>query len=438
MSALALIARRRGVAVTGCDSHPSGASELVSTGAKIAAGHDPAHVDGARAVVYTAAVPAEHAELEAARRAGIRVVRRADALREVVAGGTVVAVAGTHGKTTTTAMVTEALAAAGKDPTGIAGGRIAKWGGNARLGGPELFVVEADEYDRSFLALDPTFAIVNNVEADHLECYGSLEALEDAFGEFAARASRVLYGADDSGARRVGEGLGDAAWGVGFGAAADVRIGGVRAGRARTRAAVTLPDGSRVELELTVPGLHNVRNAAMAVATVFALGEDAASAARGLATFDGVGRRFEMVGRARGVTVIDDYAHHPTEIAVTIGAARQRYPGARLVAVFQPHLYSRTQLLGSQLGIVLAAADHVVVTDVFGAREQPIRGVNGKVVARAAERAGGAVDWVPDRDKLAARLAELVREGDVVITLGAGDITTVGRELLSRLEGKAA
>jgi UDP-N-acetylmuramate--alanine ligase len=208
------MARRRGVAVTGCDNDPGAAVDLAQAGADIRRGHDPSHVAGARAVIYTAAVPAEHPELEAARRAGIPVVRRAAALGMVVAGGTVVAVAGTHGKTTTTVMVTEALAAAGQDPTGLAGGRVGAWGGNARLGGTALYVVEADEYDKSFLDLRPTVAVVNNVEADHLECYGSLEALEQAFVEFAGRAGRVLVGADDAGALRVGQAVGRPAWRV--------------------------------------------------------------------------------------------------------------------------------------------------------------------------------------------------------------------------------
>src|SRR5256886_6592647 len=204
MSGLALLARQQGVAVTGCDTDPSGAADLAALGVEIWRGHDPQHVAGARAVVVTAAVAGQHPELERARAQGTPVVRRADALGQAVAGGTVVAVAGTHGKTTTTVMVTEALAAAGRNPTGLAGGRVAAWGGNARVGGRELFVVEADEFDRTFLALVPSVAVVNNVEADHLECYGgSTRALEQAFVEFASRARRVIAGADDAGGLRV-------------------------------------------------------------------------------------------------------------------------------------------------------------------------------------------------------------------------------------------
>jgi len=210
MSALALIARHLGVTITGCDSDPAGAADLAALGVQVWRGHDPGHLEGARAVVVTAAVPPDHAELQRARALAIPVVRRADALGDLVAdgGGTVVAVAGTHGKTTTTVMVTEALTAAGRTPTGLAGGRVAAWHGNAKVGSHDLYVVEADEYDRSFLSLEPTVAVVNNVEADHLECYGTVAALEDAFVEFAGRARRVIVGGDDAGAGRVAARLG--------------------------------------------------------------------------------------------------------------------------------------------------------------------------------------------------------------------------------------
>src|SRR5437762_12885672 len=225
MSGLALLARQQGVAITGCDSDPSGAADLAALGVEIWRGHDAEHVVGARALVVTAAVAGDHPELARARALVVPVVRRADALGQAVAGGIVVAVAGTHGKTTTTVMVTEALAAAGRNPTGLAGGRVARWGGNARLGGSELYVVEADEYDQAFLSLAPTVAVVNNVEADHLECYGdSVAALEQAFVDFAGRARRVTAGADDVGAMRVAAALETPVWRVGLAAGADVRI----------------------------------------------------------------------------------------------------------------------------------------------------------------------------------------------------------------------
>ena len=440
MSALALIARHLGVTITGCDSDPAGAADLAALGVQVWRGHDPGHLKDARAVVVTAAVPPDHAELQRARALAIPVVRRADALGELVAdgGGTLVAVAGTHGKTTTTVMVTEALAAAGRTPTGLAGGRVAAWHGNAKVGSHELFVVEADEYDRSFLSLTPTVAVVNNVEADHLECYGTIAALEDAFVEFAGRARRVIVGGDDAGAGRVAARLGGGVpvWRVGLSANADVRITNVVQEPAGSRATVELPGGSTVQLRLAVPGLHNVRNAATALAVLHALEADVRVGAKALASFGGVGRRFERLGEAGGVTVVDDYAHHPTEVAATLAAARQAFPGRRVVAVFQPHLYSRTALHGAALGEALAAADVVVVAPIYAAREQPSAGggVTHDVVARSAIRAGAPTVSVRDRADLTGQVARAVRTGDVVFTLGAGDVTRVGPELLGILK----
>ena len=435
MSALALIARHRGVAINGCDSDTSGTGtdDLTALGVRCWRGHDPSHLDGVRAVVVTAAVPRDHPELERARALNLPIVRRADALGELVASGSLVAVAGTHGKTTTTVMVTEALTAAGRNPTGLAGGRVAAWGGNARLGAEDLFVVEADEYDKAFLSLHPTVAVVNNVEADHLECYGSVDALEDAFAEFAGRAERVIVGADDAGADRVALRVSAPVWRVGIGPTADVRIRAVRLEPGGSRARVTLPGGYESELKLAVPGMHNVRNAAAALAALHALGADVQAGAAALAKFHGVGRRFERLGEAAGVTVVDDYAHHPTEVSATLSAARQAFPGRRVMAVFQPHLYSRTALHGDALGRALAAADVVVVAPIYGAREQPLAGVTHHLVVRGATRAGAATVAVRDRAGLTSHVARAVRQGDVVFTLGAGDVTRVGPELLSLL-----
>ncbi|MBI1967116.1 MAG: UDP-N-acetylmuramate--L-alanine ligase [Gemmatimonadetes bacterium] len=433
MGALALIAEHQGVKITGCDTDTSGAADLTALGVEVWQGHDARHVEGARAVVVTAAVGREHPELARARALGIPVVRRADALSAAVAGGTVVGVAGTHGKTTTTVMVTEALAAAGRDPTGLAGGRVAKWRGNARVGGRDLFVVEADEFDRAFLALTPAVAVINNVEADHLECYGTMTALEQAFGEFAGRARRVIAGADDAGAARVAAMLTVPVWRVGLGVGADVRIREPEFDPSGSRATIEVPGGRSVGLRLRVPGLHNVRNAAAALAVAHELGADVDVCAGALAEFSGVGRRFERLGEAGGVVVVDDYAHHPTEVAATVAAARQVFPGRRLVAVFQPHLYSRTALHGTALGQALAAADVVVVAPIYAAREAPLPGVTAELVARGAIAAGAATVAVRERAELADRVAEAVRPGDVVFTLGAGDVTRVGPELLERL-----
>ena len=434
MSALALLARRRGVVLSGCDNDPSGAADLIELGVPVVQGHGAAHVEGCRAVVVTAAVPADHPELVVARAAGIPVVPRKDALAALCAGRETVAVSGTHGKTTTTVMTTEALIEAGLDPTGLAGGRVSSWGGNARVGSDGLFVVEADEYDQAFLALAPTVAIVNNVEADHLECYGSLEALEAAFVTFASRARVAIVGIDDPGAARIGSRLGGKVVRFGVGAEADARIHDVAQRPDRTHARVRFRDGGEIGLTLHVPGMHNLRNAVAALLAVDALGGDLEAAVTALARFRGVGRRFDRVGTAGGVDVIDDYAHHPTELVATLEAARQAFPGRRLVAVFQPHLYSRTQLHGDAMGSALAAADLAVVTEIYAAREQPVDGVSGRRVADAARAAGGTAHFEADRALLGRTVASHVRSGDVVLTLGAGDITRVGPELVGLLQ----
>ena len=439
MSALALVARRRGVAVSGCDPEPAGASDVAQLGAQILVGHDPAHVVGARAVVVTAAVPADHPELAQARALGVPVVARKQALAELVNQGRVVALAGTHGKSTTTVMTTEALVATGLEPTGLAGGRVNDWGGNARLGGDRLFVVEADEYDQAFLTLRPTVAVVNNVEADHLECYGSVTALEDAFAQFAGQAERALLGADDPGAKRVTERLGGAAarrrgrvWTFGF-EDADLALSDVQQSTEGSRATVTLPDHAPVTLRLGVPGVHNLRNATGALGTVLALGAPLEAALEALARYRGLGRRFEWLGEAGGIGFVDDYAHHPSELVATLAAARQAFPGRRIVAVFQPHLFSRTAQHGEAMGRALAAADVAIVTEIYAAREQPLPGVTGCSVATAAAAAGGRVLFEADKTRLRERILDVARAGDVVITLGAGDVTRVGRELVQWL-----
>jgi len=430
MSALALIACRRGVAVSGCDMDPTGAADLAALGVRIAQGHDPAHLSGVRAIVVTAAVAPGHPELERARELGLPIVPRKVALAELIEGARAVGISGTHGKTTTTVMATEALTAAGLNPTGIAGGRVSSWGGNARVAGDDLFVVEADEYDKAFLTLYPTVAVVNNVEPDHLECYGSMTALEDAFAEFAGRARVAIINADDPGARRIGERVGATVRRFGCASDADIRISEVVQQADFTEARIAWSDGRTLQLRLQVPGLHNLRNAVAALAAVDALGGALEPAARALGDFQGVGRRFERLGEFAGVAVVDDYAHHPSELAATLSAARQAFPGRRLVVVFQPHLYSRTAAHGQAMGEALAVADVVFVTEIYPAREQPIAGVSGQQVAAAAERAGADTRFQPTRADVGRNVFRELRAGDVVLTLGAGDITRVAPELV--------
>ncbi len=434
MSALAELFVRRGAVVTGCDAIGDATGDLARLGVPVAKGHDPAHLTGARAVVVTSALPRDHPEIERARALGIPVVRRAEALAEAVSGGELIAIAGTHGKTTTTVMTTEALAAAGRDPTGVAGGRVGSWGGNLRAGGPAVQVVEADEYDRSFLALKPAVAVVTNVEADHLDIYSNLADIRAAFVQFVAPARTIVVCADDQGANSLP--LPGTAEILRYGtSSSDARL----AGRdiqvtAEGSALGVFYDGELLgRLALRVPGLHNVRNALAAVAAGIAVGATLDAMRPGLEGFTGVERRFQRLGETAGVTVIDDYAHHPTEIRATLDAARAAFPRRRVVAAFQPHLYSRTRDLAVDFGSALATADVVFLTDIYPAREQPIAGVTASLIADAVVRAGKPVAWQGGRAALAAALADTVRSGDVVLTLGAGDITRTGPELLRAL-----
>jgi UDP-N-acetylmuramate--alanine ligase len=304
------------------------------------------------------------------------------------------------------------------------------------MGGERTFVVEADEYDRSFLALLPTVATVTNVEADHLDIYRDLDDIRAAFEEFVGRAHAAVLCADDVGAAtlRVPAGVDVYRYGVD---APDVRVRAVdvRAADGGTRFTVAVDGARSAEVALRVPGLHNVRNALAAVAAGLALGAGPADLARGVSAFAGVERRFERLGEAGGVLVVDDYAHHPTEIAATLAAARQAYPGRRVVAAFQPHLFSRTRDFQREFGAALAAADVVFLTDIYPAREQPLPGVTAALVQDALRAAGGEARWLGGRGALAEALAGEVREGDVVLTLGAGDVTRTGPELLARLGG---
>lgn len=435
MSALAELFARRGVTVTGCDNAPAAAAaDLAALGIVVATGHDPSHVAGARALVFTSAMPRGHAELVAARVAGIPVVRRAEALGAAVSGGEVVGIAGTHGKTTTTVMTAEALRGAGAEATGIAGGRVAAWGGNLSFGSDHLFVVEADEYDRSFLALHPGIAVVTNVEADHLDVYRDLDDIRATFATFVSGARFVVLCADDPGAATLP--VPNTAEVIQYGIeSADARLVATKVVRDGTGSRFTVVyDGETLgDVRLAVPGLHNIRNALAAIGVGIALDLKLPQLAPGLAGFTGVERRFQRVGEAGGVTVVDDYAHHPTEIAATLDAARSAFPGRRIVVAFQPHLYTRTRDFAADFGRALAGADAVFLTELYPAREQAIEGVSAGLVADALERAGGRLVWRGERSDAAAALASAVRDGDVVLTVGAGDITRTGPELLDRL-----
>lgn len=438
MSALAELCVRRGASVTGCDASPDGAADLARMGIRVHPGHDGAHVDGHRALVVSSAIPKDHPEVARARAAGLTVVRRAEALAEATGGAErLVAVAGTHGKSTTTVMVTEALKGAGVDATGVVGARVRSWSGNLSAGADRVFVVEADEYDRSFLALDPHVAVVTNIEADHLDIYKDLDDIRTTFARFASRARWLVLCADDQWANRLpspptAEVL---RYGIGSPDARFVArdIVAMDGGSAFT----VMFDGTALgRVALAVPGEHNVRNALAAIAVgVGCWGASLEMLARGLANFRGVERRFERIGEAAGVSVIDDYAHHPTEIRATLAAARGAYPGRRIVVAFQPHLFSRTKDFAAEFADALAGADATWLADIYPAREAPVPGVTSDLIADAMARLGKAPAWRGPGAKLASDLAKAVSRGDVVITVGAGDITKTGPMLLALLRG---
>lgn len=448
MSALAELFRRRGVPVQGTDAHPESAQWLAQCGITVHA-HDAALIAHARAVVYSSAIPAAHPEMQAARERGLPVVRRAEALGAAVSGGTVVGVAGTHGKTTTTVMVTEALAAAGLDPTGIVGGHVPAWHGHLRAGSDDLYVVEADEYDRSFLALDPTVAVILNLEADHLDIYRDLADIRDAFTAFLAPSRAVVLCADDEHAAALDVGVTREVVRYGvrteratmvhetpFGArlVADYVRQSVGAdGTPRTEADLTY-DGTHVgTLRLRVPGVHNVRNALAALGAGVMVGASIERMLPGLDAFAGVDRRFQHIAAVQGIDIIDDYAHHPTEVAATIAAARARYDARRLVVAFQPHLFSRTRDFAREFAAALSGADVVALCTIYPAREAPIPGVTHALIGDHMQRLGHAPRWSGPREGCAEALLAVVRPGDVVITMGAGDITRVGPALATLL-----
>lgn len=434
MAALAELHLARGGVVSGCDTHPGQRlEELRRRGARISAGHSLSHVAGADALVYSAAIPSDHEELAAARSAGIPVVRRATLLGEVMRGHTGLAVSGTHGKTTTTALLGWILSRCGLDPTVVAGGFVPAFHGHARRGCGPVMVCEADEYDRSFLELRPAWLIVTNVEPEHLEVYGTVEALEAAFVELALRLpfhGALVVCTDDPGASRVARVAGGRVLSYGTGTDAWLRAESIRP-EGGGSAFVVRSGGRRLgELRLPMPGVHNVRNALAATAVALDLGVEFQEIAIAAAAFSGVARRFQVLGNTSGITVIDDYAHHPTELEAVIAAARERFAERRLVVVFQPHLYTRTQQFSRELGRSLAAADVVIVLPIFPAREAPIPGVDAILVARAVESAGGLAEAVDSPDRAMDRLREILSAGDVLLTAGAGDVDRLARRWL--------
>ena len=432
MSAIAMVLATMGHTVTGSDLKDSSVTDrLRGAGISVAVGHDPVNLGAADVVTRSSAVSDLNPEVAEAVRRGIPVYRRAEALTAIASLRRCIAVAGTHGKTTTASMLALMLVEAGLRPSFIIGGEVNEIGTNAVWDDGEWLVVEADESDGTFLSLDPEIAIVTNVEADHLDHYGSFDAVQAAFEDFVAHASLPpVVGGDDPIASEIGRRNG--AETVGTGTDCSRRM--VNISPSRSSIAFDLLDGTGAplgHLSIPVPGLHNARNAAVAVVAGLAAGVSFDAAARALARFAGVARRFEFRGDANDVTFVDDYAHLPSEVKAMLEAA-QDGGWQRVIAVFQPHRYSRTQALWEEFGGAFADADVVVVTDVYGAGEAPIPGVSGELVADAIRRSSPdkTVRYVPERSELRQIVQEIVRPGDLCFTLGAGDLTSLPDELL--------
>lgn len=427
MSGIAEILGESGISVSGCDLKRTATTDLLEEhGIPVSIGHDPAHLAGADLVVVTAAVKGENEEIDEARRRGVPVMRRAELLGEIVKRKRAVGVAGTHGKTTTSSMIATVLAEAGLDPTILIGGIARNFGTNARNGKGEFLVVEADEYDRTFHQLHPEIAVVTNIEADHLEYYGSLDAIAEAFRVYVngIAPGGVVIGCVDEApvAALLGRVHGRVVR-YGLGEEATLRATNVEYDER----------GSRFEVagvgffRLYVPGAHNVLNALAAIAVALELAIPQPTIATALAKFLGVDRRFQILGDYAGAIIVDDYAHHPTEIRATLAAARRGYPGRRIIALFQPHLYSRTRDFAREFAQALTGADVALVAPIFAAREKPIEGVSARLISEAAagieflDRSNSEI-YNEMRRRLGAR--------DLFITMGAGDVNEVAQMLV--------
>jgi len=439
MCGVAEVLLGEGLSVSGCDlADNERTRRLEALGAVVHLGHDRDHLEGIDAVVMSAAVPGDEPELLAAIERGLPVIRRAEMLAELMRQRRGVAVAGTHGKTTTTALIGHLLTAAGADPTVIVGGRAHFLGTHARVGGSPLLVCEADEYDRSFLELAPHLAVITNLEPEHLDCYDDADELADAFITFANRASvfgSVVLCADDPGAWNLRGRLRRRVVGYGSSSAAEVRLRIVGADTGGTRFEVLRSHQSLGEVSLSLPGGFNALNALAAITVGLELGLAFDDLARGCKSFSGVARRFEVRGERDGVVVVDDYAHHPTELRAVLEAVRQVMPERRVVAVFQPHLFSRTRDFAGDFAAELLGAEVAVVLPIYPAREQPIEGVSSRLVVNEARRLGHpqAVEGRP-LEEASQQLESILRPGDVLLTIGAGN---VDRLATAWLEGSA-
>jgi UDP-N-acetylmuramate--alanine ligase len=456
MSGIARILLARGVPVSGSDAKDSRTVlALRAQGARIAIGQEAANLDqldgGPAVVVVSSAIKEDNPELAEARRRGIAVLHRSQALAQLMAGHRVAGIAGTHGKTSTTSMLTVALQHCRLDPSFAIGGDLNESGANAHHGTGGIFVAEVDESDGSFLVFSPYVALVTNVEADHLDHHGTVDAYVRVFDDFLGRIEPggvLIACADDPGSaaladRAEARGIrvrryGFTATGADDAAARDFSpIGGTSDERAGGGELTVTVDGRELTVRIAVPGRHMALNAAGALLAGLELGAPAEGLVEGLAAFGGVRRRFEFKGRSGGIRVYDDYAHNPTKVAAQLTATRLVVGEGRLVVIFQPHLYSRTRDFAAQFGTALALADEVIVLDVYGAREEPVAGVSGRLVAEAIDLPAERVHYEPAFDRVPGLVAELAGPQDLVLTMGAGDVTMLGPEVIAELDRRA-
>ena len=439
MGAIAAVLHAMGHTVSGSDLKGGPVLERLRVeGMEMHVGHDPDHVGDAELVAISTAIPDRNPEVVTARERNLPVLRRSDLLPAISAQRRTIVVAGTHGKTTTSSMLAMALVEAGIDPSFIIGGDVNEIGSGAVWDDGDWFVIEGDESDRTFLSLGAEVAVVTNIEPDHLETYVNDPAeLEAAFIEFASAATTRVYCVDDDGARA----LAAAVPGVTFGTAhdADYRMVDVERGRASVSFRIVNGNDEIARVELPIPGMHNARNAAAAIVTSVLIGADAADAARALGRFGGVARRFEFRGVVGGVTLVDDYAHLPTEVEAAIQAASDG-EWNRVICVFQPHRYSRTAALWRDFARSFNQADTIVVTDIYASGETPRPGITGKLVVDAVLDANpwASVAWMPRLDDVTSWLVDRLRPGDLCLTLGAGDLTGLPDQVISRLSGQGA
>lgn len=438
MSGIAELLFNLGFVVRGSDLTTSDVTEYLATlGVTIYEGHDAENLEDTDLIVISSAVSDDNPEVMAARNLGIPVIKRAEMLGELMRLKRSIGVSGTHGKTTTTSMIGCVLQHADYDPTIIVGGIVAGLGSGAALGHGDYLVAEADEYDQSFLAMYPTIAVVTNIEADHLDCYDDMDHLLASFVTYMNRVpfyGSVIISADDANLARVRPEIARPVVSFGFDATADYRATDVKLVAGRTQFTVWHVDELLGKISLGVPGRHNVSNALAAVAACREVDVPMTAIVEGLALFSGVKRRFEIVAEVNDIILIDDYAHHPTEIAATLTTARETY-GRRIIVVYQPHLFSRTRDFAAQIAESLLIADECLLTDIYPAREAPIEGVTSELIARQASASGGArFSCIGPRSNVVEEVMKIARTGDLVIIMGAGSITLVRDELMEALK----